>query len=188
MSTDHSRELDAVDMARDAKCPYCSKTVSMSARTLGDHRAVSGMCDGSRRAVSSFSRGVAVFASPQQDQVRPGSSTVQHLLTGKTYTVADWRNAEGSATLRGSDGSTESVSGSDLAYNYRIVSYEQASSTFASVGDRYRFDGDGANEADDAIVISDEGSGYVKVRYSKSGRESIVPSQLLDGTPRWHKA
>lgn len=54
--------LEAVAMARAAHCPFCAKTVAMSAGVLGDHRAFVGLCDGARRRVARFdSMGRAVL-------------------------------------------------------------------------------------------------------------------------------
>lgn len=49
-----SAELDAVDFARSTHCPYCTRSVVLHARTLGDHRTYGGVCDGSGRRVAEF--------------------------------------------------------------------------------------------------------------------------------------
>jgi hypothetical protein len=60
--SDMSRPLDDVDLARTARCTYCRTAVSMSARTLGQHRATGGVCSGSGRRVASFDQyGQAIF-------------------------------------------------------------------------------------------------------------------------------
>ncbi len=56
--------MDAVDLARTTRCPYCTTTVALEQRTLGQHRAHSGVCSGSGRRVAEFdSVGRAVLES-----------------------------------------------------------------------------------------------------------------------------
>ncbi len=65
------RTMDAVDMARATRCPYCTKTVAMSRRALGDHRAEMGFCAGSGRRVAEFdSCGRVVFEAAAQTFAR----------------------------------------------------------------------------------------------------------------------
>lgn len=60
-SGDEARE-GVLAYERSAACPYCSKSVALFDRKLGDHRVPGGVCDGSRREVARVEMGRAVLA------------------------------------------------------------------------------------------------------------------------------
>lgn len=68
-----SRPLDAVDFARSTRCPYCTKSVSLHARTIAEHRAPSSAtCDGSNRRVAEFDYAGRAVLEAQSFGFSPG--------------------------------------------------------------------------------------------------------------------
>lgn len=72
----------AVMSATSALCPYCSRSVSMSRGSLGEHRAHGGVCDGAGRRVSSFDaygRAVLMAAADSRgQQINRGDRVRRH--------------------------------------------------------------------------------------------------------------
>lgn len=58
-----SAPATALQMASNAKCPYCTKTVAMTQGVLEYHRAANGPCDGTDRKVTALEKGFAVLAA-----------------------------------------------------------------------------------------------------------------------------
>lgn len=61
-SGDEARAGNFALYAISAQCPYCHKKVSMSAGSLGNHRAPGGVCDGAGKRVQALEQGRAVLA------------------------------------------------------------------------------------------------------------------------------
>ena len=57
----------ALNYERSAACPYCSKSVALFGRKLGDHRVHGGICDGAGRAVARVEMGRAVLMAEEKD-------------------------------------------------------------------------------------------------------------------------
>ena len=120
-----SRELDAVDFARTTRCPYCTTTVALYARTIGTHRSPGGLCDGSGRRVAEFDyAGRAVleaqsFGYVQADELAPGVR-FQDTLTGKIYTVVEQRGYY-TTVYKDESGNQQSESTERLVARIRLV-------------------------------------------------------------------